>query len=440
MGQRTFRAKLADTLVKEYVKPKPQAKISEIDVTYEFDLDFPINNIQDNKRGGIINSFVSKDTKIRNLYLTIMSKNFGEGKSYLHKNLNILFGAFFVKDISQIYIKLVNPNNGGVFDDRDLIIAIIELMVFKKKKVVIVNDKFYYRIVPGFQEFSIVLTYRDNLPLIFDSKKGFETFKPILFQDLIYHSYSEILFSFEALQKCKLAINKAVPKSVNNIVLPQLKYNYKINNNFKEPEFLLFLEFLKSKFEIVSLEIKLLDMIKDVKYMIEIMDNFASNFHHILKEFKYLVVVFNFNNFQDLEEHSSIFNQYSMNYILRKILKKHFLQNLSLGNHVSIKSFNKKSKIEDKYEKYDFAYYDNEQVNEVYLPLFAIKKAKVFANKKPFKKTVLNNFLEMKNGLDYRKRLLTDKSFDFSCEIIENRKIVQVDINSESLYLFPSKN
>src|SRR4051812_11501102 len=103
MGQRAFRGRVADSIIKNYLdiketKEETLTYLRTIDLEYTFDLDNPLKDINIdgiNLTRGLINLCIPKYTKIGRLKLTIQSKYFGEGKTYLNCNLYILFGSHF---------------------------------------------------------------------------------------------------------------------------------------------------------------------------------------------------------------------------------------------------------------------------------------------------------------------------------------------------------
>ena len=230
MGQRAYRGKYTDSLVRDYINKKENILEDQYffsgkpkDVKFQFDLDDPLKDIDItaiNLNRGLLNCLVPKNTKINNLDLQIKSKILGEKITYLHSNLFCLFGTHFIKDISYININLFNPDTLKFVNDRRLIKNILDFMCFKTIKLVNINKNLMYYVIPENSEFAIVLAYKE-----INYKENHKNFLRNL-QDLIFHPYSKFSDTEENFRKCLAAIDKTIPKDVTNIILPTILINF----------------------------------------------------------------------------------------------------------------------------------------------------------------------------------------------------------------------
>lgn len=229
MGQRAYREKYTNSLVRDYMNNKNNSLEEQYffsgkpkDVKFIFDLDDPLKDVDLNSinlNRGLINYVVPKNTKINNLNLIIKSNNFGEQITYLHSNLFCLFGTYFIKDISYINVSLYNPKREKCFNDRQLIKDILDFMCFKSIKLVKINRNLMYYVIPENSEFAIVLAFKEiNYE---ESHKNFL----LNLEDLIFHQYSKFADKLFNLKRCLAAVDKTIPKGVTNLILPTILVN-----------------------------------------------------------------------------------------------------------------------------------------------------------------------------------------------------------------------
>ena len=226
MGQRAYRGKYTDSLVRDYVHNKGNVLEEEYffsgkskDIKFSYDLDDPLKDIDKssiNINRGLLNCIIPKNTKINKLNLIIKSKILGTKISYLHSNLYCLFGTHFIKDISYINISLYNPETEKFINERRLIKNILDFMCFKTIKLVNINKNLMYYVIPENSEFAIVLAYKE---INYGEKHA--NFLLNL-EDLIFHPYSKFSDSPLNYQSCLGAIDKTIPKEVTNLILPTI--------------------------------------------------------------------------------------------------------------------------------------------------------------------------------------------------------------------------
>jgi hypothetical protein len=229
MGQRAYREKYTNSLVRDYMHNKNNTLQDQYffsgkpkDVKFIFDLDDPLKDVDLNSinlNKGLINYIVPKNAKINNLNLIIKSNTFGEQITYLHSNLFCLFGTHFVKDISSININLYNPKEEKCFNDRQIIKSILDFMCFKTIKLVNINKNLMYYVIPENSEFAIVLAFKE---INYEEKHA--NFLNNL-EDLIFHQYSKFSDTTFNLKRCLAAIDKTIPKEVTNLILPAISVN-----------------------------------------------------------------------------------------------------------------------------------------------------------------------------------------------------------------------
>jgi hypothetical protein len=298
MGQRAFRGRLADSIINKYLHNNSEnsamqdystsggTSIDEsyfqgklVDLNLEFNIDSPLSDILDINTAlskGVINATIPKGTKIKNLNLVIKSSLFGEGRTHLHSNLYVLFGSHFYRDIGHINIKLFNHVTKKQFNDRKTINSILDFMCFKTIKVVHINNSLLYYVIPEYSQFAIVLAYKD---INFYELSSFN-FEASL-EDLLFHPYCLFERNVENFMRCLNAIERTVPKEVNNIILPVVYFNnlnpenfgnlknenlIKVTNNGQNlspkrrkiifRDFLGFIKEIFGRFKIMSLEFK----------------------------------------------------------------------------------------------------------------------------------------------------------------------------------------
>lgn len=226
MGQRAYRGKYTDSLVRDYVHNKGNVLEEEYffsgkpkDIKFIYDLDDPLKDIDINSiniNRGLLNCIIPKNTKINNLNLIIKSKILGTKISYLHSNLYCLFGTHFIKDISYINISLYNPDTDKFVNERRLIKNILDFMCFKTIKLVNINKNLMYYVIPENSEFAIVLAYKE-----INYAEKHANFLMNL-EDLIFHPYSKFVDSPLSYKRCLGAIDKTIPKEVTNLILPTI--------------------------------------------------------------------------------------------------------------------------------------------------------------------------------------------------------------------------
>ncbi len=226
MGQRAYREKYTESLVRDYHQNKGNVLEEQYffsgkpkDIKFIYDLDDPLKDIDTNSvniNRGLINCIIPKNTKINNLKLIIKSNILGTKISYLHSNLYCLFGTHFIKDITTINISLYNPDTDRFVNERRLIKNILDFMCFKTIKLVNINNNLMYYVIPENSEFAIVLAYKE-----INYAEKHANFLLNL-EDLIFHPYSKFIDSPLNYQRCLGAIEKTIPKEVTNLILPTI--------------------------------------------------------------------------------------------------------------------------------------------------------------------------------------------------------------------------
>lgn len=229
MGQRAYRGKYTDSMVRDYMNRKGNVLEEQYffsgkpqDVKFIFDLDDPLKEVDCdniNLNRGLLNCVIPKNKKIQNLNLIIKSRILGQKISYLHSNLYCLFGTHFVKDISFINISLYNPDTDKLVNERRLIQNILDFMCFKTIKLVNINKNLMYYVIPENSEFAIVLAFRE-----INYAERHINFLANL-EDLIFHPYSKFSNTLQNYRRCLGAIDKTIPKEVTNLILPTIMIN-----------------------------------------------------------------------------------------------------------------------------------------------------------------------------------------------------------------------
>jgi hypothetical protein len=469
MGQRAFRNRVTDSLIKTYLQNNSENSLiadystsvgtfgkSEkeesffqgklIDLNMEFNIDSPLQNIKDLNTAlslGLINSTLPKGTKIKNLNLTISSSLFGEGKTQLHSNLYVLFGSYFLRDISNISIILYNPTSKKYFNDRKTIQNLLEFMCFKTIKAVNMNSSFIFYVIPEYSEFAIVLAYKDiNINEKLDSIE--------LMQDLFFHPYCTFERKVENFLRCLAAIDKTVPGEVNNIILPVIFFkdlNFEIFDSRRKNLFGDFTQFLKeirNRFKIISIEFKV-TFSEEVSgqncenYIIFIKKIIEENIQ-ILKDFTYVYMSFTFPEINHKLKIAKINSDYLHPYEpvnlfiseFENILKIKKITNISFAYHTSFQIQNQSTNIEDNFDFYDYIFYDHSYAEKIWNLIFNLKNNKT-TNILNRKKNILDNIL--RSIFNYQK-IFNKGQLDFCIEFVKNKKIVPLEVGANNLMIF----
>lgn len=463
MGQRAYRGKLADSFINHYIKKsdEPKSYCSDawgfstapqtrelydeskyfqgklIDIEIEFDLDNPLVNLTDYESvltKGIINSKLPNGKKINNLSLKIKSKLFGTGLCYLNQNFYVLFGSYFFKDVGNIFIQLINSETNECHNDRNTIINMLDFIVFKTIKLVKVNNCLLYYVIPEYSEFAIVLAYRDVNLTDFNNQYDFSR----LFEELVYHPYSSFENGKNNFLRCLQAIERTIPREVNNIILPTIYFkdvdskNSSIFNDFKE-----FLLCILDKFQIVSLEIKLnvnksnLDNIREESSAF--VSNFIQQMTPLLCQFKYTFLSFDFDNLNTYTVKSPAVDQELLNFFQETLSKHKCLRNTALARHTNYKYTNEKTGLNDQINFYDYIYFDKMYSKKISELLYAFKSTELPYKVLYKRKVIMKNILE--KLFDFNKVYKTNRA-NFSSEFIKNKKIVPIEVNRNNVVIF----
>jgi hypothetical protein len=404
MGQRAFRGRITDSLIKTYFTPEIKENNSEnlifyklIDLEYTFDLDNPLKDINPdiNLTRGLINLNIPKNTRVNKLKLIITSKLFGQGKSYLNCNLYILFGSHFKTDIGEINILLHNTASGGLYNDRKVIRNILDYMCFKTVKKVVVNNELIYYIIPEYSEFNIVLAFcRGSVENIF------------------FHTYCTFEASVINFSRCLRAIEKTIPGDVLNIILPVVYFSKgEVDNYAMISEFSNFIKEIGVRFKIVSFEVK----VKFIENHEEFITRLIEDNLNTLKSLEHAFIAFEFCN-QDFLQIKT----------LKKILVKFKLENITLAFHNSFMKFNSQTNLDDQFDYYNYISYDIEFSKKVYKSL---NQLKLFTRSKYTKHLILQKL----HGEDYQIKLFKEGSIDYSQELIKNKKLIPLEISQCNL-------
>lgn len=531
MGQRIFRHQLADSICKEYLttnkkKPKdsdntsilgssksklmaPVTKLSNKsinsvdkassnlfnvsnDYVIEYNLDDPMNIIKKFEnfelRSGIINHIIPKSKKINTLTINLMTK-LSEKECLTNLNLGALFGIYFNKEVNNIEINIINSDkkdesndrNSCLIDNRIVMENMVEFMVFKTKVTVVINNKFIYRILPGFNNHSIILTYK-NKQISFDSENDFRieehNFVEKMLKDFIHHNFSEINSDFESLQKMKLSINQQIDKNIDNIILPTIIFEIdkeKLTvSKYNEQAFLGYFKYLSSKFKFVSLKIKFSlgndqkPIISDenLEELLIFINKFIINIENQIKEFSYLVLCFDFSDFlyKNIVDtsSSSIIDEFDNFYIgeikreayisfttlknkrsaminqnFKKLLKMRKLENLTLSlkvnqnekdhklesNDIELASkLNSAESLNEERNEYTYSYYNRKLKNSIDARLQLIYKLKSLKKIKK-SKYLIKKIFECEFGEKFSSKFLVSQTLDYSVKFIQNERI-----------------
>ena len=430
MGQRTFRNQLADTICKEYLNNEKEiVKVKEklVDIEMEFILENPLEKIKNfyKIKNGIINHITRGNERINNLKIiirTILSQN----QCYLNLNFHVLFGFFIDKDINKIEILIFSEKDPIkppiLIDNRSMMNQLIDFMVFKSKVNVVVNNKFIYHILPGFKNHSIVLTYK-NTEESFNSDKDFQidehNFVESILKDFMHHPYSEISCDFNSFQTMKLCINKQLSNNIKNIILPVIDLT-----DYNRQIFIGFFKFLSSRFKFVSLKLRF-DIGKENKSL-KIIEDVINDVKDQLKEIEYTIVAFDiYSEGIPLEEtllsnSEKIAKRILVKEIFKKVITNNDLQKLCL---VDVRQENiVKNTLVKEQTIFGFIYYNRKLIQTLTSRLCLFSKKPMMNIKK--KKFLLIEFLEFCFGKNFRQKFLITGEYDFSIDIITNRKVI----------------
>jgi hypothetical protein len=470
MGQRAFRNRVTDSLIKNYLQNNSENSLIAdystsvgtsgksdkedcffqgklIDLNMEFNIDTPLQNIKDLNTAlslGLLNSAMPKGTKIKNLNLIISSSLFGEGKTQLHSNLYVLFGSYFLRDISNISIKLYNPTSKKYYNDRKTIKNILDFICFKTIKSVHMNSSFIFYVIPEYSEFAIVLAYKDiNINEKLDSIE--------LMQDLFFHPYCTFERKVENFLRCLAAVEKTVPSEVNNIILPVIFFKdlnpdifYSGRKNIFG-DLSQFIKEIRNRFRIMSIEFRVTFSVEEKSeniienYILFIKKIIEENIH-LLKEFTYVYMSFDFpeiNQFLKLSQnnlyHNSSYQPVKLFMSeMKQILKIKKLANISLAYHTSYQNLNTSTNLEDKYDFYDYIFYDHNYAEKIWNLIFGLKNNNTtyILNRR---KNILDNLL--RSVFSYEK-ILNQGQLDFCIEFVKNKKIVPLEVGANNVMIF----
>jgi hypothetical protein len=423
MGQRAFRGRITDSIYKNYfandtkeAKDETQIYYKSIDLEYTFDLDNPLKdlNLENiNLTRGLINLAIPRYTRIRKLKLTILSKHFGDGKSYLNCNLYILFGSHFIADIGEIQIFLINPVNNSLVNDRRVIQNILNYMCFKFLKSVLVNNNLLYFILPEYSEFSIVLAYNNK------DYSEFSNNNLSYMGELFFHTYCMFEASIVNFSKCLRAIEKTVPHKIENIILPVICFSKNdVENFFIFTEFANFLNELSNRFKVISFEIK----IKQTENYEELLSRFLDENYKILATFKHVFMSIELCNINQLS-----------NTILKKLAVQYNLENITFAFHRSFAKLNSQTNLDDQYDYYDYIYYDKCFSLSIYKTIYFLKKLDYQLSKCKYIKHLI---LQRTFGENYTDLLFNEGTINFSQELVKNKKIVPLEISKDNALIY----
>lgn len=457
MGQRAFRGRLTDSLIKNYLtsgnESAPIADYSTsisttgksetcyfqgkpVDLNLEFNLDCPLQDILDINSvltRGLINCAIPKGTKIKNLNLVIKSSFFGEGQTPLHSNLYVLFGCQFYRDISHINIKLYNPSTEKYFNDRKTISNILDFMCFKTIKAVHINGALLFHVIPEYSQFAIVLAYKD---INFYEKMDCLS----LLQDLFFHPYCTFERKVENFLRCLSAIEKTVPREVNNIILPVVFFNGLSPETFFKRKIIFsdlnqFIKEVGERFKVMSIEFKISFCdCKDEKKLKEnyvlFINKIIEENYSVIKEFTYVYMAFNLVREEDINANDQTDKDLMTEF--RNILKTKKLSNVALAHHITYTRRNSVTQLDDLYDYYDYVYYDHFYASRIWNTIFTVKTNKLF-NVVFRKKNILNNVL--KSVFIYEK-IYNQGRLNFSTQLVKNKKIVPFEVGANNVMVF----
>lgn len=532
MGQRIFRHQLTDSICKEYLSSSKNKKQKELDncsissrkksslmmpisklsdksinsvdkkdsnsslfnvtndYAIEYNLDDPLNIIKKFQnidiRSGLINHLIPKNKRINVLTINLITK-LTESECFTNLNLGALFGIYFNKEVCKIEINIIsNENNNkenkliNMIDNRVIMEKMVEFMVFKTKVTVVINNKFIYRILPGFNNHSIILSYK-NKQISFDSNNDFRieehNFVEKMLKDFIHHNFSEIDSDFESLQKMKLSINQQIEKNIDNIILPTIVFEVDKENlkilKYNEQAFVGYFKYLASKFKFVSLKLKFTNdeeklTITDDKLneIMNFINKFVESVENQIKEFKYIVLCIDISNFyyKNIIDTSSsalieeiddfyigntkreayypfkyLVNKRStmININFQKLICRRKLENLTLAfiinqnekdhklesNDVNLVSkLNALDNTEKKINEYVYSYYNRKLKNSIDSRLQIMYKVKAL---KKIKKTkfLMKKIFEFEFGKDFPRKFIVSNILDYSIKLVQNERI-----------------
>lgn len=434
MGQRAFRGRLTDSIIKNYIQPEQQGeddpaaqyfKGKPLNMTLEFDLCNPLHNIDIssiNLTRGLINLNTPKNCRINTLNLKINSDLFGLNKSYLHSNLYILFGSYFLKDINNIAIKLYNPVTEKFHKDRKIIRNVLEFMCFKTIKLINVNTNMLFYVIPEYSDFCIVLAYRD---MSYTSENSLE--------ELFHHPYCSFSANADNFMQCVRAIDKTIPKLIKNIILPTICFDCNLYDQPKNifGEFKYFMYEVRERFDIMSVEIKIKLAIN--QSLTKILSIFVDSMLELLQNFEYSVISFNFESLNSHFIENAPRND-EIAQIFKNIIKTYSLHNVTFAHHTSYSLVNLSNQLEDEYDYYDYVYYDKRMEEDI-TKLLMTSKISPELSKLYKRKGILRGMIENMVG-EVPKGLFKEGRFNYSSQFVKNFKIVPLEISRANTMIF----
>jgi hypothetical protein len=411
MGQRAFRGRVTDSLIKNYfgneIKEQKDDHITyyrTIDLEYTFNLDSPLDDVDVdniNLARGLINLSLPKNTKIGRLKLTILSKLFVMGKSYLNCNLYILFGSHFITDIGEIDIYLMNPDTNELVNDRKVIQNILDYMCFKTIKRVAINNDLLYNVIPEYSEFSVVLAYDDCVNL----------------KDLFFHTYCMFEASIINFSKCLRAIDKTLTDSIKNIILPVIYFNKcDVDNYAIIPELSNFISDLSTRFKSVSCELR----IKSTENYEDFISRFVEENLITFRSFEQIYIAFHFENITPPIE------------VYKHLIVKFNLENVTFAFHNSYTKMNIVTNLDDQYDYYEYIRYNKPYTDNLYKMLHKFKVVPKLSKSVYIKHLVLQKL----HGENYRKLQFDEGVFNHSQILVKNKKLVPLELSKGNAFIY----
>jgi hypothetical protein len=290
----------------------------------------------------------------------------------------------------------------------------------------------------------------------------------------------------ENFMRCLNAIERTVPKTVNNIILPTILVNNLGRNVFDKKRKYYFKdvnEFLKDvvdRFKIASLEFKVnfvdedvceeknekienLRKLENFEEKIQIFENNEKNLQKnekIAKKEKFEFYVKNEENFDTdlqikfistfIEENYSLLKTLTYSYIsfnfnhnnstnnkkllneFRKLLFRKNLTNMTLADHINYTHKNPLTELNDTFDFYDYIYYDKTYADKIWSFILTLKYSKKYSilYKKKF---ILDNILR---AVFKYKYIYNKGRLNFSNEIVKNKKIVPFEFAQNNVVVF----